>query len=121
MVVRVADHATPLAATWAAMAASVAAGGATVVMQCGDSLDRVVRELAYDGEEIAGVYHGRDADERPWRIEPRGVPVPTALGDHIGGRPYLGQCPCGRQHMSTHAIVWVLGHIAYCSERCAVK
>lgn len=37
------------------------------------------------------------------------------LGAFIGGAPYFGKCPdCGRQHMSTHALVFPRGHEAVC-------
>ena len=37
------------------------------------------------------------------------------LGDYIGGAPYMGRCPCGIQHMSTHDRVYVVGGQRLCA------
>jgi len=36
------------------------------------------------------------------------------LGDYIGGARYMGRCPCGIQHMSTHDRVYVVGGQRLC-------
>ncbi len=52
-------------------------------------------------------------------------PVAMYLGDYLDGLPYMGACRCGRQHVSTHAIVHVVRKpgitIAYCSAECAAR
>jgi len=39
------------------------------------------------------------------------------LGEYIGGASYMGRCPCGVQHMSTHDRVYVVGGQRLCA-RC---
>lgn len=40
------------------------------------------------------------------------------LGDALGPLAYMGQCPCGAQHVSRNARVLVQGSVIYC-EQCA--
>lgn len=47
-------------------------------------------------------------------------PALRNLGSVIGSLRYFGRCPCGRQHMSTHDLVLVVGDDTLC-EPCARK
>jgi len=42
------------------------------------------------------------------------------LGEYIGRASYMGRCPCGVQHMSTHDRVYVVGGQRLCL-RCGTK